>query len=245
MRVPERIPRSRTGRIHQTFFACIPFLFCARAARADGPNEIYRVTRSSVSAAVLREAIGVLTISSGMNGDRTFHTYRKRGEFFVPYRRLDADKTVPVSSLDTRTNDPDNGIPSFRYPITKHEYGYVEIVVDPIADKRLWVNMPEIRKTFQIAADYFARLDRMQGSLIDPFFGNANAKRRVFMSPDLSAESTEISGDAYTVREERDGFLLLVPLGGMDDPPAQPVGWLPIRDADGLLTLWLIFVDNC
>jgi hypothetical protein len=238
------IPRFCEGLIRVAVFIAVAPLYPA-SAKADEPFESYRVMRSSVAVAVLRDAIGVLTIDSGSNGGRELQTYRKRGEFWVPYRRLDAGKTVPISDFGYQPVDPEKLIANFRYPITKHEFGYVEIVLDPVADKRLWVNSAEVGKTFYVKAEYFAHLGRMQGTLIDPFFGGSYSKRRVFMIPDLSAESLEITDGAYSVREERNGFLLLVPFGSMDDPPAEPVGWLPIRDADGLLTIWLILVDNC
>jgi hypothetical protein len=235
--------RERLIRAAGAFVAVVPLL--AAAARADGPSEEYRVARASVAVSVLRDAIGVLTVDSGDGSDPLLPTYVKRGEYWVPHRRLTPSRTSPVSAFTTSPEEAGKTFSNYRFPITRREFGYAEIVVDPVKDARLWVNTVELRKSFRVSADYFARLERLQGAFVDPFFGAPQAERRAYMSPDLSAQSSELGVGLYHVRGERDGFLLLVPVGGMDDPPAQPAGWVPIRDADGLLTLWLFYVDDC
>ena len=216
--------------------------------KADAPYELYSVPKSSISIVVLRDSIGVLTLSSDVKGGKDIPTYKVSGSSFTSDAILKALETVPVSNFDYHPPDDPKLIGSYRYPILKKTGTYLLIVVDPVKATRVWVNVAELGNAFILRQTYFNDLAHLGELYVDPFFGEVDVSRPIYKTPSLATETGTIPKGSYKVKAEKNGFVeLLVEEWSeqSEHPELRTVGWIPIRDAAGLLTIWVVLYDNC
>jgi hypothetical protein len=243
----------------------------APKAAAEAPFEEYHVSRSSISAPILRNAIGVLTITSGVKRGKQLRAYRKNHQAWLFDHTIHAIDTKPVSNFgyhsqpvaeetgserlaldviqggnsNSHAVPADDDISSYRFPILKKSGQFLEIAIDSVKDSRVWVSTGDLAQGFLFEENYFSDLTHLKEFLVDPFFGTRGITRRIYKKPDLSAEASELSRGLFKVLGERNGFIQLgQDVGTEDEEKIEPVGWIPIRDADGLLTIWIALEDN-
>lgn len=145
------------------------------------------------------------------------------------------------------------------YPILRREGGCVEVLLNAESGRTAWIQLslapPEDVHTLQVSeAPSWESNPNLIHSYepqhddsvypIDPFYLTGRMWRRIYAQPDLSAPwmvlfpcGTSTGGDRviYLLGRERD-FLLIGVLGKYDD--YIPLGWIPLRDAEGRLTVW-------
>jgi len=236
-------------------------LLLAAPAFADGPSEHFHVAPSGIPTAVLLDTIGVLTlfpcaestdISQCTLGDRSllaFDTPDPRSSNPVPHLLRD---TVPVSSNGYDGDDPTHAVLEWRFPVVAVRSSFVRIVYDVPNDRRAWVSLP---RTISGGRGFFTSFDRVVESrsrerfFLVPFLLRDDAPVRLYSSPSRDHPAGQISG-----REEilvpvafRNGFVLVRSAWARDSDAASPsvLGWLPVRDEQGRLLLWLVNSVTC
>lgn len=146
-----------------------------------------------------------------------------------------------------------------RYPVLRKEGSCVEVLLDAESQRTAWIQLslapPEGVKGLQASVDLsWERNPDLIHSYepfkdksvypIDPFFLTGRMWRRIYAQPDLSAPWMVIypywppmggSDVVYLLGREKD--FLLIGILGKDDEYA-PLGWIPVRDEDGRLTVW-------
>lgn len=224
------------------------FLF-ATGVKADAPYEVYHVSKSSISVVVLRDSIGVLSVSSGQKRGTEFNTYRVVNSTWVADRVIRATETVPVSDFDYRPPMDSPYINGYRYPVLKTDGVYLKIVINPITAESVWVNRTELKAKFVVHEKYFDDLAHLGEFYVDPFFGVPDSTRPVFKEPSLSAKETDVihSGTFYKVVAQKKDFIQIaveVWEDSEDHPIRKTIGWIPVHDSSGLLTVWVVHCAN-
>lgn len=246
----------------------------APKATAEAPYEEYHVSRSSISVPILRDTIGVLTITSGVKRGKKLLAYRKNHQAWLFDRTINAIDTKPVSNFgyhpqpiveetgserlaldviqggdfNSHAAPADEDISSYRFPILKRSGQFLEIAIDPVKDSRVWVSTGDLVKGFHFEEVYFSDLTHLKELLVDPSFGELGASRQVYKKPSFSSVSTPLKRGFYKVLAEKNGFIQLAK--SFEDEEGgkehlQPIGWIPIRGPDGTLSIWIALEDNC
>ena len=213
--------------------------------RADQPYEEFHLGRGKISDRVLREAIGILTVSSGVTKVTTFAAYAQPGAG-DPNRSVDAFKTRPVSNFAYHSSQHEDSIAGYRFPIVDRSGSFIQIAIDPVADRRIWVSTADLTVAFLHTELYFGEFQKL-GEFVDPFFGDPQAVRTLFQAPNPWSKATRISGPQFAtlkVIAQKKGFVQVAHPGNGGGHPV-PLGWLRIRDAQGRLQIWITNFDDC
>lgn len=221
---------------------------------ADAPSEGYHVAYKDISKEVLRNTIGILTINSRAGKEATLQTYAREAGQYVPAALLEAADTTPISSFGYHPPVDSGTIENYRYPIIEATDSYVRIVYDPVKNLSGWINLIETGKRFSTSVTMLHDLEALKSFSIDIFSFTESGKRKFYKFPGTPdnhflVEKSDISYWFLTVMDMRKGYLQLgkprfndstLELEGVD-----PIGWIRIRDDQGLLTFWIMLVDMC
>jgi len=223
------------------------------SAFAETPYEKYHVAYKKISREVLRNTVGILTISSGAQKGTTLRTYLWVADQFIPAAEIKVIETTPISSFGDHAASDSTSIAKYRYPIIETIDPYARIVYDPVNDRSAWINLDETKKLFSSVT--VTRLNELSASLplyVDIFCFTNSGRRKVYKSPRAD--------DGYFIvarSEERYGRLKVMELGegylklgqprfnqtSFELEAVDPVGWIRIRDDQGQLTFWLKSVE--
>ncbi len=259
-----------------TAAACGAILLCvATWALGNGPTEEYSVAFEEIAPSVLRDAMGVLTVTgmsaAGIGGQEPgFREHRPGSPLPAVGGWTSARQTTPLSNFGIfhpsrhGRDDPDYQVQAFRYPITDARERYLEIVVDPRVDRRIWVERSELGDQFRTRIDMLEDLAvacRERSDLhvnISSF--TTSGRRKVYVAPRRDAESSVLDcrnpprlarrshGEglfkALDVRGEfvQVGWAAYAGAGGAGMP--EPIGWVRLRANSGELLLWIEQIDN-
>jgi len=237
---------------HMVRSALVIFLvMLAHIAFADAAYESYNVKYRDIARTVLRDTAGVLTINARWGWEPEYHV--EDLQIAVYEKASDGFKTSKAISLlkETRwlTSYGYSGTGSFRFPLIEESGNYCQIVTDPQADRRIWINREELARNLEngVEIKLFDSLDNFVN--VDLFFFTDSKKKKIYSEPvkDSSYKVVdEKTWPALSAAETRNGFVrLTITESNEDSDPEKPlerktVGWARIRDNEGLLTVWLI-----
>lgn len=240
--------------ITSIWISALVLSLAALDAVADAPYELYHVSRSSISVSILKESIGILTISSGIRKGKYLKPYQEKSGNWTPEKMIDALKTIPVSNFSYHPLSDYEGVGSFRFPILKKSGAFIKIAIDPVDAKSIWVSREDLDKDYFVKEDYFENFRPQE--LIDPEFpGLENA--RLYAKPSFQSETSGINhGQRFRVIGQKGDFLEVAEdegdgegdeEGASTQKTIEPksAGWIPIHDKKGLLIIWVALVDNC
>ncbi len=228
---------------------------------ADGPAEHFHVTPSEIPPSVLRDTVGVLTlftcphgtdVSQCSLGDQSLTLLdapSKRSARFVPQLLR---STVPISSNGYDREAFTQAVLEWRFPVVAVHSSFVCIVYDVPRNLRAWLSLPHA-----ISGDrgFFTSFERLLASradqrfFLDPLFLRGGAPAQLY-----SSASREHPTKLISERDEllipvayRNGFVLVRSAWATDSDSASPsvLGWLPVRDEEGRLLLWLVNSVTC
>lgn len=221
---------------------------------ADAPSEGYHVAYKDISKEVLRNTIGILTINSRAGKEATLQTYAQKAGQYVPAALLKAADTIPISSFGYHPTIDSEAIGNYRYPIIERTDMYVRIVYDPVKNLSAWINLAEAEKHFSTYVTMLHDLETLKSFSIDIFSFTESGKRKFYKFPGkpnnyFIVEKSDTSYGSLTVMDMRKGYLQLGKPRFNDSTfeleDVDPIGWIRIRDDQGLLTFWIMLVDMC
>jgi hypothetical protein len=239
---------------------------------ADAAVETYFVDSREFQEAVLRDTIGVLTISvpeeeheTHAAGDATH-----AAGVLLTYRLETDGRFTPAGHISVRTLKGVNGWHYsstflFRVPIVRSESDYLEIVADVRADSRVWISIDGVRRFWSSPSDprrafiTWLRADQPriacgEGDVYPPafdvFYLIGGQNRRLYDTPSMSgkirilaAGSPLLDGIVFITAHQA-GFGRVEVLKDVSSTP-RFIGWIRLRDDQGRLTVWPISYDLC
>ncbi len=195
---------------------CLALSLCAAGAGAE-----------PVSPQALADAVGFLAVSSGEASAAAILTYRRHGAGFTP-----------LGVLDLR----DARFAEGRFLVLAREGDFTRIVTHPASGGGIWVDLDGLRRsswttTLTLLEDLSGVQERIDIFSLFPAHARpaCPAPGRMEVCPAFAR--TDLGplrilaqrGDYIQVgRETEDGL------------PASPVGWVPIHDDAGRLSVWLV-----
>ncbi|MBI3298195.1 MAG: hypothetical protein HYZ75_08530 [Elusimicrobia bacterium] len=206
-------------------------------AWADAPGESYQVVASAVSESVLREAKAILTLAPTRSTTSVVGTYRRAYSGFAPLGAMDIGGLTPISGSGVHK----------RFLVSELDGPKARLVTNPYSGGGVWVDLDELRNSsWSVSA---VPLDAVSSATLrlDPFFLWGGQSRPVCPAPGMMEACASLRRGATSllrVVEQRGDYIKVV--GDSDrEAPAVPLGWLPIHDAAGKLSVWFIHVDDC
>ena len=247
--------------------------FCA-VARADAPWERYHVTYGRELRASLKDAVGVLTISS-RDADTVpvLTAYERLGvkPRFVPPntlvespdtggyplnpRRLGVlNATIPVSNFDYVVPMSPLSVSGYRYPIVGRRDRFVQIVYNPIENWRGWVSLDSLEMSFNTEVVIFDSMTLFKPNetpryFLDLFQLTPDEKCKLYEGPRLDTTFTVLARPGRSTPllvplEVRNGFVRVGEYQ-IEPPRVTPLGWVRIRDEEDVPLIWIIYIDTC
>jgi hypothetical protein len=119
---------------------------------ADTP-EMACWENSEVAQAVVLDTIGTVVIGTRLDGQKAVKTYIRKAERFEFDKSMKVlEETLPLSSYNC-TRAPSWGYTAGgRYPVVDEAGSYIQVVVDPSNDTRVWIDRREL------ASDFYSEL---------------------------------------------------------------------------------------
>jgi hypothetical protein len=222
-------------------------------------DESYQVPGKELSDFVLRNMIGIATISVGVEAgdqEQTPAIYANDGDRFTPSGNILLRGTRPISVYRVGTDAIVNRSRAVvrRYPVLQRQGVYLKVALDPSGRRAEWLRRtPE--GAFPNSVDYvdFNDAGSFRCYQLDLYYLTGNSPRKLFEKPDPAAPSTTLSatpgaagflaGDLVPL-QRKGNFLEVAALRGLDDP-RNGIGWVEIKDAKGRLTVWFSPGPEC
>ena len=234
---------------------------------ADAPVETYYFERSQIPDDILRETKGVLTVS--IIDPKAYAEYYNQSVIkdmpYISVFKKQKNLLKKIGVLDmTGVSTPTGGQygPSIwhRFPVTNAQGVYLEIIYNLPKRKKCWVDFSELKSSLspeKPVLNWFTNQYSSETVSVDIFYLTRDNAIKLYDSPSLESSShiitpqSEIlsSYGAYDVRalqiiERMNGFGRLVENIGLDRPPRR-IGWIRLRDENGLLMVWPIMGLSC
>jgi hypothetical protein len=231
----------------------------AAPRRNRAADESYAVPAQEIGDYVLRNMIGIATISVGAGpGDQeaTPAIYDNDRDRFTESGRILLRGTRPISVYRVGTDPIVNRSRAAvrRYPVLERKGMYVKVALDPSGRRTEWLRRtPE--GAFPNSVDYvdFNDAGSFRCYQLDLYYLAAAKERQLFEKPDKTAPFTTLSatpgaagflgGDIVPV-QRKGNFLEIAALRGLDDPRTG-IGWVELKDARGRLTVWFTPGPDC
>ena len=123
---------------------------------ADTPPEVICWQDNEVAKPVIIDTIGTVLIGTRQDGQRAVKTYTaKAGSFeFAGLMGL-LEETLPLSSNNCMRAPAWGYFAGGRYPVVGLDGNYVQVVVDPVEDKRVWLDRRELQRDFYVEYELF------------------------------------------------------------------------------------------
>jgi hypothetical protein len=181
--------------------------------------------------------------------------YRKQSGGFI------AAGTLKMEQILTPSGGVYEGMHWYRFPVLAAEGDYLQLICNLAEGRRCWIKPAELARPWSPGGKeapqslWFA--DGGDPLTIDLFFLARDEQTFLYTRPQLDAPRQRItpaskllsSYEAYDPRalqlsERKNGFGHLVKITGCDTPP-HSIGWVRLRDDQGLLQVWPIMGAGC
>lgn len=193
-------------------------------ALADTASESFTVPTSSVSTQVLTDMIGIamITISSGATETPG------AGKWDEKDRPIALTQFHPVSTIHVY-----DGSAILKCPVRTVKNNRVEVVVDAVAGKTIWLSTGSLR--------LMMLTNLAQQEVMTAFAGTW---LKLYTKPSESGEFTHYPSGSYRVLEQVADFIKLGYQSRESNELVSP-GWMKLHDAKGKLLVWPIYYDDC
>ncbi len=235
----------------------IASLLTGSSAHAEAITEYVHITATQISDSTLKQAVGVLTLTGRTRADTSIALYEKFQGRFRRVPDLDLDLYPPVS-LCGNADEFGGRVVGYRYIVTAVQSGWAEIVYDPAGDRRGWLKRSDVTDDFY--AEWLLLDDRwdVQNDYVDILWLSPDGTREIYDGPSarsrkklVSREDVGLGTGRLRVLDARSGYLQV---GQVADPSGQgnvgvekadilPLGWVPLRDRKGRLSVWFYCFD--
>jgi hypothetical protein len=222
-------------------------------------DESYEVPAQEIADYVLRNMIGIATISVGAGpGDQeaTPAIFDNDGNRFTESGRILLRGTRPISVYRVGTDALVNRSRAVvrRYPVLERKGMYLKVALDPSGRRTEWMRRtPE--GAFPNSLDYvdFNDAGSFRCYQLDLYYLAGAKERKLFEKPDKSAPFSTLSanpgaagflaGDVVPL-QRKGNFLEIAALRGLDDPRTG-IGWVELKDPRGRLSVWFTPGPEC
>jgi hypothetical protein len=165
--------------------------------------------------------------------------------------------TIPVSNFGYYPPFEPYAVDEYRYPITARKGRYLQIVIDPVDNRRRWLDPEEVEKDFRARVVMFESLAAVAPGeiFLDVFRFTLDRKCRLYRTPNPDADFKLMSeedtpGYLLSVLEVRGGFArvgnYIVNIDNqLEAPKIVPLGWVRIWDDEGVPLIWIKNEDQC
>lgn len=235
---------------------------------ADSPDETYFLERKQIPDSFLREAQAVLTLA--ILDPKAYAAYYQKTEVkSKPYISVFQKGKNGFAKLgllnETEIMTPTGGeygpAKWYRFPVIGGRETYLEIIYNLPENKRCWVNLAELEHSLSgekpVLEWFTTRHASKKHVSVDIFYLARNNEITLCNGPGLKypcrtatprSEIVQSHGTydaaAFILLERRNGFGRLGKSRGADSPP-MPIGWIRLRDENGLLMVWPIISPGC
>ena len=238
-----------------SLFITIPFAY------ADAPFENYHVKYKDISKAILKNTVGVLTISNWEDKEGTvFKMYTKDGNKYSFESEIYVIlETKPVSHFGYANpaklngGKQDNLITSYRYPILAVDGDYIQIAYNSIKDLRAWLYKKDLEESFECLTVVFNGIKKFTQAtyFLDIFSFPPSTSCKIYKSPDNKSQFSVMKKkepfEFPIVPMEQKGNFLRVAQYNVDMEKntigLKPLGWIKIKNDDGLIMIWLCDIE--
>lgn len=240
-------------KINTCMIAVVISLLCSQPLFADGPYETYHVAIDDISKDVLKNSIGILTINAGIKKGMELKTFVRDEEQFTYVKNLKVrGETTPISNFGLRPPIDTSYISNYRYPIVGKVNHYLCIVYDPKRNIKAWVNKNAIEENFSgVSVIIIDSLKTPSSFFVDIFYFTKSGRRKLYQESKNDADFIVISKDEHKysllrIIEQKNGFVR-IGIAYVDYSAGQesiePIGWIRIRNNQGMLMIWVKYVD--
>jgi len=165
--------------------------------------------------------------------------------------------TIPVSNFGYYPPFEPYAVDEYRYPITARRGRYLQIVTDPVDNRRRWLDPEEVQRNFRVKVVMLDSLAAVSpGELfLDVFRFTPDRKCRLYKTPSPDADfrlisETDTAGYLLSILEVRGGFArvgnyVVNLVNQLETPKIVPLGWVRIWDDEGVLLIWIKNEDLC
>ena len=165
--------------------------------------------------------------------------------------------TIPVSNFGYYPPFEPYAVDEYRYPITARRGRYLQIVIDPVDNRRRWLDPKEAENGFRTGVVMFESLAAVAPGeiFLDVFRFKPDRKCRLYKTPSPDADfrlisETDTAGYLLSVLEVRGGFArvgnYIVNINNqLEAPKIVPLGWVRIWDDEGVPLIWIKNEDQC
>ncbi len=206
----------------------------------DTASEESPIDYEDVPQVIFKNAIGILEY--GSKEYDYIQTYlKKNNATWVLGSKIYSDDTIPIMRI--LISGVDMPFTDSQFPVMNEKGNYLEIVYDCENDKRAWINRKEIPggvDIFSFSDDKFE-----SGTCVNIFFGGQK-KRRFYDTPSFNAKYKNYPGENlahdmtiedFNIVKKKGNWIKIS--GNCYEKPSVPLGWIPIKDKNGNLTIWL------
>ena len=220
---------------------------------ADAPYEQYHVAYNDISKDVLKNTIGILTINSGVKKGMELKTYSKSEKKFIFDKILRVKETTPISNFGYHPPIDELHFENYRYPIVGKSGQYLQIVYDPKKNLKAWINIKEVKEKFFTSIVMLDSIKTPSPFFVDIFYLTKNGRRKLYKEPKNDADFIIISKNEpkysmLKIIEQKNGFVKIgivhINFETLGET-IEPIGWIKIRDNQGMLTIWIMDIDLC
>ncbi|MBC8555644.1 MAG: hypothetical protein H8D23_39025 [Candidatus Brocadiales bacterium] len=227
---------------------------------ADGPSEQYNIKYSEIPDSVLLNCTGVLMLNV-YSWESIFLQVYTPGQYV--FRFLDSIdiqmETLPISNFGppVRFGDAKNRlvVGTLRYPILENRDGFLNVIVNAITNKSVWLREDKLREKFELEILMLDEMDEhtSKAIFIDILF-NPTPSIKIFNSPSHDSEFQSIPREDFQSKyhmvhfnSQSGNFIHLYSQSSecAVSGPVIDIGWLPIHDDAGKLSFWIKNSDDC
>lgn len=248
--------------LHSIRYISLLLLIPLNLLFADGPWEKFHIPLADISKEVLRDAIGILTIHQGVKkGGTEFKVIKLLNSSFIYTDTLLVKETYPISNFGYQRREGVKSSPgslfevisNYRYPIVERRDGHLMVVTDPIKNTRVWLSEKDLQQDYYLSVVLFDDVMTFKSCtscFIEISHFTSEEERKVYSRPDSNSEWTLLH------KNELRGAIKLSEISGNFINIAKPIvkeieshyfysdeleeiGWIQLRDEDGLLTIWI------
>ena len=242
------IVQAEKSRMRRIIFLSLLFSLCASDVDADNPEDRFLVSYEQISKKVLKDTKEIIRLCvSQCTKKPALKTYTLKGPTFRLKGKIPFRKTSPVVALDSwGIPSPDIPWACAMYPVTARRRKFIKLVYEPRKNKRAWVNIDALEECFGVQT---IRLDRIKvptkmfGDLTH-FSGGITRKFYKFPRPNSPFKVLEAQGE-YKVIDQKNGFIKLKNYFYVEGDESADYLWVKIRDHNGRLTIWFLYIDTC
>ncbi len=218
---------------------------------ADAPYEKYHIAYKDISKDVLKSTIGILTVNSVVRKVVKLKTYSRDGKQFIYNKTLKIKETIPISNYGYHPPIDKWHISNYRYPILAKFEEYLCIVYDPIKNLKIWVNTKEIEENVYTSIVMSDSIKTPDSFFVDIFCFTNSGSRKVYKEPQNDADFIILAKYQFKylllkIIEQRNGFIKVGSFHlnhDTDKKTIEPLGWVRIKDNQGMFMIWINNVD--